>query len=133
MPIKKYFSKNLRAHFFFYILQFKVAKKVVFTCVPLILKIAIFGPYILHNFLRNLHTYLHTKSKSFFPLYSRIWVIVTKYEFFSWLSSWRHASWNFNLPKLWTITGDKILNFCWIHRAVFLHRFVHVWSPKALV
>ena len=48
-PIKKFtFQKNFWANFFFYILKYKVWKKVGVTCVPLLSKIYIFGPQTWH-------------------------------------------------------------------------------------
>ena len=70
----------MRAHFFLTLKNIKFRKKWV-TCVPLILKIAIFGSHILHTFLRNLRI---SKNKSYtihsfigtlFSLYNITYVI----------------------------------------------------------
>ena len=50
--------------------EIKSRKKVGFTCVPLILKIAIFAAHIWFTFLRNLHTFqgaLVAKSLNAYP------------------------------------------------------------------
>ena len=56
VPMKNYtIQKNCGHSFFLTLKNIKFRKKVGFTCVPLILKIDIFGPQIGHTFLRNPH------------------------------------------------------------------------------
>ena len=70
-PIKKYFLKNLRAQFFFYILKYKVSKKIGFT------KNRHFWTSYLAYFFKKL-TYLHTNLLwySIFEFPCKYWIRV---------------------------------------------------------